>query len=157
MPTDDPPELEPDAYTLPISAQPTIGEYGVHRFGRDISHHLSRLLGVTLDPPVYRENRWSQRPVPHACTFELTVVTRVTHTFLITRFDATPPAGRSPVTAFAIAVDGRRVPFDPPTTRDMAWQLANAVRTAVHEHDQATLHPTAGQPDGQTAADSDTH
>lgn len=50
--TPDPPELQADAHTMPTSAQPNTGEDGVHRFGRDISHHVGELLGVQLDPLV---------------------------------------------------------------------------------------------------------
>ncbi|WP_433616821.1 hypothetical protein ACQP2P_15930 [Dactylosporangium sp. CA-139114] len=135
--TPDPPDLEPDAYTMPISAQPTPGEYGVHTFGREISTQVARLLGVHVDPPIYRENRWHRRPVPHASTFELTIATRATHTVLVTMFEVTRPLSRGPVTAYTISLDGQRLPFELTSYRDVAWQLARTIWTAVSDTDSA--------------------
>lgn len=126
--TPEPPILEADAYTQQISVEPRPGEYGVHTFGRAISTYLSELLHTTVAPPVYRENRWDQRKVPQASTFELTVDD---HTVLITKFEVKYPLNRDTLPAYAIALDGQRLPFELSSYRDVDWQLARTLWIAI--------------------------
>ena len=147
MSTPEPPILEADAYTQQISAEPRPGEYGVHTFGRAISAYLGELLRTTIAPPVYRENRWDQRKVPMASTFELTVDEL---TILITKFEVKYPLSRDTLPAYAIALDGQRLPFELSSYRDVDWQLARTLWIAITDRQFAAERAAsdAARPNG---------
>ena len=126
--TPEPPQLEPDVEAHQIPAEPNPAEYGVYSFGRNIAAYLARLLGVDVAPPVYRENRWDIRPVPKASTFELAVGQ---HHVLITLFEVKPALVRDSLPAYAIELDGRRVPFELSSYSDVDWQLARTTWIAI--------------------------
>ncbi|MFG2042193.1 hypothetical protein [Dactylosporangium sp. NPDC048998] len=128
--TPEPPPLHTDAYTHQITAEPIVGEYGVHTFGRAITTHLRGLLHVDVDPPVYRENRRDERRLPKVSTWTSTVAG---HTVVIASFEVKLPLLREPVPVYAIHVDGVRVPFEVSTYRDVDWQLARTVWIAVDD------------------------
>ncbi len=128
--TPDPPELADDAYTMRITAEPTVGELGVHTFGRAVAGHVARLLGVPVDPPLYRENRQDQRRLPKASTYTLTVAD---HTVLISMFDVKHALLRDTLPAYTIHLDGARIPFELATYRNVDWQVARTIWIAVSD------------------------
>ncbi|GAA4259862.1 hypothetical protein [Dactylosporangium darangshiense] len=128
--TPEPPVLADDAYTMHITAEPTVGELGVHTFGRAVAGHVARLLGVPVDAPVYRENRQDQRRLPKASTYTLTVDA---YTVLISMFELKHALIRDTMPAYTIHLDGARIPFELASYRDVDWQLARTIWIAVSD------------------------
>ncbi|MGI5243172.1 hypothetical protein [Dactylosporangium sp. CA-139066] len=126
--TPPPPRLADDAYTMPISTTPTVGELGAHTFGRTITQHLTTVLRTQIDPPIYRENRQDQRHLPKAATYELTITA---HTVLITSFDTNHPLSRTPLRVYAIEIDDNRIPFELTGNHDTEWQIARTIWLAL--------------------------
>ena len=128
--TPEPPVLAEDAYIMQITTEPTVGELGVHTVGRQIAGHVARLLGVTVTPPLYRENRQDQRQLSKASTYTLTVDD---HTVLISMFDVKYALIRDTLPAFTIHLDGDRVPFELVGHSEIDWQLARTIWIAVSD------------------------
>ncbi|MET7397351.1 hypothetical protein ABZS66_28085 [Dactylosporangium sp. NPDC005572] len=128
--TPEPPELAEDAYTMQITTEPTVGELGVHTFGRNIAVHVARLLDVPVATPVYRENRQDRRRLPKASTYALTAAA---HTVLISMFDVKHALIRDTMPAYTIHLDGVRVPFELGSYRDVDWQLARTIWLAISD------------------------
>ncbi|MFF5230252.1 hypothetical protein [Dactylosporangium sp. NPDC000521] len=126
--TPEPPQLEPDAYQQQITPEPASAEYGAHTFGRQITSGLQRLLGTPVDPPSYRCNPTDRRPCPTAQEYTFTAAG---HQVVITCFEATHPLRRGTMPAYAIHLDGQRLPFEPYTYRDVDRQLARTVWIAI--------------------------
>ncbi|GAA0931750.1 hypothetical protein Vau01_104950 [Virgisporangium aurantiacum] len=159
MSVPEPPSLAADAYVTPITAEPRVGEYGVHAFGRAVASHLARALNTAVQPPTYRENRRDQRNLPKASTLALTVTG---HDVPITIFDVPTQPPRRPTTVYAITLDGQPVPFETATTYDLDGQLARAVWVASRRrHHADRRHPTHATVDAasapRTTSDVPTH
>jgi hypothetical protein len=117
------PAIDADVPAQDVTAWPSLGELGAHAFARDIATWLSRIFDAPVDAIRYRENPWDHRPCPRAQTYEITLVSG--HTILITAYDVPARTGSGTVTAHAVAVNQRTVPFTErrPAVR-LAWQLA---------------------------------
>ncbi|GAB1690712.1 hypothetical protein [Krasilnikovia sp. M28-CT-15] len=129
-----PPKLEPDTPAQQISAEPQPAEYGAHTFGRLITTRLGWMLGTRITPPLYRGNPFDHRPCPRAQTYTLTVGYR---SVLVTAFEHTPTGLRDSLPAYAISIDGERVPFRLAGYRHVEWQIARTIWLALNNSTSA--------------------
>ena len=127
---DEIPVIEQDTPRIAISGQPRLGECGVHTIGRELAGYLRQILRVAVTGLMYRENPWDHRRCARAWCFELTLGDR---RVVVTGFEARFPGYRDSYTAYAITLDGHRIPFTPPGISVTAWQLAHAIQAAYHD------------------------
>ncbi|GAA1577365.1 hypothetical protein GCM10009827_119010 [Dactylosporangium maewongense] len=117
-------------------------EPGALTFGRDISHNLTDLLGIPVDPPVLVHG--DDLSGTQVFGYDLTVAGLPAR---ITVFPVRDPLLHTTLPGYSIELPGQRVPFDPDGYRDLDWQLATTLAAAVHTRTaSAATQPDSAQP-----------
>jgi hypothetical protein len=130
------------------NTEPTSWEPGNVTFTRNLARHLSDLLRLPIGPMRSRTNPYGRRPCAKVDTFEVTVGA---HDIVVTAYETTHLLIRGPIPAYAVVIDGERIPFERPSTFErLEWQLARSIWIAVTDRqfaaDRAAAQPVPGGP-----------